>query len=840
MVALSRSLVRASRRYLLRHPWNLWLSLLGIGLGVAVVIAVDLANASARTAFRLSMEAVTGRTTHEIRGGPQGIPEGIYTELRRHGGNWRAAPVVEGSVRIQDRAYTLLGLDPLAEEPFRGELAEFEGGALTELLTQPATLAVPARAAEQLGAGPGAVLDLEVAGVDAEVRVASVFETDNPAAEGMLVADVATAQELLGRIGFLDRIDLILAPGQEGEIAELLPAGLRLQRSEVRTRTSEQMTEAFQLNLSAMSLLALLVGGFIIYNTTTFSVLQRRSLFGHLRVLGVTRGELFRLVLAEAMVLGVLGTLIGLAAGAFIAQFLVHLVTRTINDLYFTLNVTRLFISPFELTKGAVIGIGATLLAALGPAWEAARSDPREVQLRSRIESRVQGLVPALAIAGLVLAVAGVGLAQLPGGGLLGAFAALFLVIFGFSLLVPLLLSRLGMLLLPAVALVGPPMGRLAGRGILRSLSRTGPAVAALTVAVSATVGVGVMIGSFRTTVTLWLEQTLTSDIYISAPSAVSNRAATALPDGILERLDAIAGIAGISRGRSVQVDGRRGGVELLAVRMADHSVQGFRFKDRPLDRVWYRFAREPLVLISEPYANRHGLDAGANLELFTARGWQDFTVGGVFYDYGTDQGKLVMHQPLYTRLWNDPRISAVGIRVQDRVALSEVLEAVQNAMSPLGDGVQVRPTREIREHSLEVFDRTFAVTRVLRLLALGVAFIGILSALLALHLEQAREYAILRASGATPGQMWLLVSLQSALMGLFSGLFALPLGWLMSDILINVVNLRSFGWTMQTILPPGILLEAVVLALVAALLAGLYPAWRIAGSPPAAALRDE
>jgi putative ABC transport system permease protein len=523
----------------------------------------------------------------------------------------------------------------------------------------------------------------------------------------------------------------------------------------------------------------------------------------------------------------------------------VQLVTRTINDLYFSLTVSRLLISPAVLLKGALVGLGATLAAALIPAIEAARSEPRDVQRRTSIERSSGRLVYWSAAAGLLLLAAGLGLARLPpdsqsGEDLTLAFIALFMVIAGFSLAVPLLLAWSGPLLQTLLGRLAPPLGRLAVRGISGSLSRTGPALAALTVAVSATVGVGIMITSFRGTVDLWLQQTLTSDIYVSASAGGSSRSAGILPPGALERIRDLPGIADVSQGRSVRIEAEHGEVELLAIRMARHSYRGFRFKGETLPDLWPGFDKGELLLVSEPYAYRHGLAAGVGLRLFGNDGWRDYRVGGVFFDYGNDQGMLVMTRPHYAAHWDDSGISALGVGLEDPNLLQPTLAAIRNALAPLDAPLRIRATGELRRHSMEVFDRTFAITRVLRLLAVGVAFIGILSALLALHLEQARDHAVLRATGATPGQMLGLVTLQSALLGLLAGLLALPLGWLMSNLLIDVINLRSFGWTMQKLLPPEVLLQAVGLALLSALLAGLYPAWRVSRSRPADALRSE
>lgn len=838
---LSGCLIRASRRFLLRNPWNLWLSVLGIGLGVAVVVAVELANSSARTAFRLSMEAVAGRATHQILGGPSGIPEQDYVALRLSGGPWASAPLVEGSLRLGNEPYTVLGVDPLAERPFRANLPQPGTGDLTPLLTEADTVLLPTQAATRLGLAVGGHLDLETRQGPRRVRVVGLFANDNPAAqEGLLVADLATAQELLGREGWLDRIDLILEPSQVADLEARLPPGLRLERASGRGEASLRLTESFQINLLAMSLLALLVGAFIIYNTMTFSVLQRRGLFGHLRVLGVTRRELFLLILAEALVVGLVGTLLGLLAGTLIAQGLVRLVTRTINDLYFTLTVTRLFVSPEVLARGALLGLAATLLATLPPAWEAARSEPRDVQRRTLVETRLGRLFPILALTGLALMGLGGFLALRPGQGLIVAFAALFMVILGFSLTVPHLLTWLCQALDPLADRLAPPLGRLALRGVARGLSRTGPAVAALTVAVSASVGMGIMIESFRATLALWLGQTLSSDIYVSSPSGMSNRSFGTLDPQVLPRLKQVPGIRDISAGRAATLETEHGPVSVLALRPGQHSYTGFKFKGATLPDLWTGFGVGELVLVSEPFAYRHGIGVGDSLRLFSPQGWQRFRVGAVIYHYSSERGLLVLHQARYAQLWNDPELSSVGIGLLDPASRDATIQAVRAALGPLAQALRIRPGDEVREQSLEVFDRTFAVTRVLRLLAVGVAFIGILSALLALYLEQAKTHAVLRATGATPRQLLGLVTLQSALLGLTAGLLALPLGGLIAQLLIQVINVRSFGWTMQTELPLELIGESLALAVGAALLAGLYPAWRIARTPPAEALREE
>src|SRR6185369_810792 len=338
----------------------------------------------------------------------------------------------------------------------------------------------------------------------------------------LLVMDISAAQEILGRDGRqgkIDRIDLIVPEGLPGEkllarAAAVLPPGAQILRSSSRSQTTEEMTRAFRLILTALSLLALICGVFLIYNTMTFSVVQRRTLIGTLRALGVTRGQIFSLILGEAAVVGVLGTALGLGAGVLLGRGLVRLVTQTINDLYFVLTVRELSIPALTLLEGAALGIGATLLAAAAPAWEATQAPPRAVLTRSIPESQLRQALPKVTLAGVGLLLGGL-LLLIPKN-LVISFTGLFGVILGCALLAPvvtvLLLRR------PMGALFGV-LGRMAAGGVVAALSRTAVAIAALVIAVSVTVGIGVMIDSFRQTLIGWLEHTLQDDIYVTAPS---------------------------------------------------------------------------------------------------------------------------------------------------------------------------------------------------------------------------------------------------------------------------------------------------------------------------------
>lgn len=839
-------LPRISIRYLLRHPWQAWLTLLGISLGVAIVVAVDLANYSAKRSFALSLEMVAGKATHHIIGSTHGIPENFYAQLRTAKGLRASAPLISGQIFIQGRSYTLLGVDPFAEMRFRPSPIKLSESTGRDLFLQSNHVAMAEQTALQHDLSEGDWVEAIHQQQTHRLQISHIIESDHPmAAQGMLVADIATAQEILARIGTLDRIDLILENSQQQEeIRDWLLPGLQLVPSGARNQALMQLSRAFHINLSAMSLLALLVGGFLIYNTMTFMVLQRRELLGTLRALGTTRSQLFLLIIGEAAILGLLGTLAGIGLGIALGQGLVHLVTRTINDLYYVLEVSRFMLSPASLFKGLLLGIAVSVLAALLPALEASRSQPINVLQHASLQQRIRHYLPWLSATGFMLMVLGLFMAYRASTGLITGFVALASTIIGFSLLVPLAVSLMGNLVSGALKPVSGTIGHLAMRGISANLSRTGLATAALTIAIATTIGVGTMIGSFRTTVADWLEQSLNSDIYISLPGRMSNRTDAGIPRTMIDALENHPSIVDLWRNRTTKVESEWGPIRLMAISHSAVNNRGFNLKEGDPEVVRSTFFDRQGVLISEPLAYHRNLKTGDRLKLHASQGEVGLPVLGVFYDYTSSHGLIIMPHQLYRQLWNDDSISAVGLYGAENIKPQQLLDQVRQISGHYAhhrnSAIQIRANSEIKATSLAIFDRTFTITHVLRLLSVVVAFIGILSALMALQLEKTSEFALLRATGATPSEVSRIILIQTGVIGLFAGILAIPLGFLMSNLLIDVINLRSFGWSMQHIVSGQSLLEGMSLAIIAALLAGLYPALHASRLPIAQALRDE
>lgn len=827
-------LLRAGLRHLQRHPWQAFLALAGIALGVAVVLAVDLANSAARASFALSAEQLRGTATHRLTAADRRVPQTLYRDLATTPGHPPMAPVVEVRVRVEGQPgrFRLVGLDPFAEAGFREALPAAVSGqeALTEWLTRPDALVLTQAAADALGLAAGDRVSVHRAGGSHALEVISVQPGVGAASRDLLLVDIATAQ-LVGDLGdSLSHVDLVLDGPARAWLEPRLPAGVRLVDIGEQTESTAGLSSAFELNLTAMSLLALLVGIFLIYNAIGFSVVQRRPLLGRLRAIGVTGADIQRLVLLEATVLGLLGTLVGALLGIWLGQGLTRIVAVTVSALYYQVSVDALHIDGVSLAKAVLLGIGGTLVAAWLPARQAARTPPLTALSRAALEQTARSLAPWLALSGALLAGLGLLVAFRLPGGVAVSLGGLFLALVGAALLVPSALQLGGTLLARL------PLGRtwaMASRDLDRHLSRLATAAAALSIALSASVGVAIMVESMREAVDGWLTRLLPADLYV-APEGFEDGAA--LPDGVAEAAAGMPGVAALSRYRDLWLDLPRGRLQLVAADLAPPSREGFELL-RSLPDAWVRFDAGA-VLVSEPLANRRGLAPGDRISLPTPRGERAFAVAGVFRDYASEHGRVFMPLALYRETWSDPRIDSLALFAAggDADALYRRAQASLTGDYP----VVLTAAGAIHAESMAVFDRTFRITGVLRQLALLVAVVGVFSALMAIQLERRREFAVLRALGTTRSQLARLVVLESALLGLLAGLLALPAGVVMAWVLTDAVQLRAFGWSMPLQIPPLPLLLTLLSGLGAAMAAGLYPAWRAGWRDPAPLLRDD
>jgi putative ABC transport system permease protein len=839
---LTRLLLRASLRFYLRHPWQLALAIAGISLGVAVYVGISLANDSASRSFDAAADRLQGPLTHRLVPIDGDLDERIFSDLSQRYGIGAASPIVEGRVELalrRNRPLPLIGLDPLQT------IGNFAAGSpgpgadvrLGRLLTEPNSVLLPRELAEENGIAAGDSLLLMVGDLQVEALVIGVIDTTPANGEGELaiLTDIATAQEVLGKVGRLSRVDLQLAEGELARLAAALPNGATVLAIEAESGTFSQLSAAFRTNLTALALLALVVGMFLIYGTMTFAVLQRRATLGILRTLGVTHTEILVTVLIEALAIASVATALGLLLGQALAFGLVDLVLGTIDDLSFGQAARPMPASPWILAQGTALGLAATLVAAAKPALDAGRAAPAALLRRAVVERGARaGARRAAALAAPLLLASGLLLAFGPTD-LYSGFAALFGVLAAGALLTP----AATVLIMSAIERsIGSRLGlpaRLAVRGVTASLSRTGVATAALAVAVATVNGVGLMISTFRGSLADWLDTTLIADVYIVDSGSNGARLASDADRGALLTIPGVEG-ATLSRVRSLPTN-EHGSLNIRAV---EPGSRGFGLElVQGMAGALEELAAGRGVVVSERLELIRGVGFGDDLRLPTPNGEQRWPVVGVFRDFNTSEPAVVLSLAAYRRSFGDAELSSIGLEVARSADAEEVAAAVRDLVGVDG-ALRVRSTAGLKDLSLQVFDRTFTVTEVLRVLAGIVAFLGILSALLALELERARELAVLRTIGFTPAGLSATLIGQTGLLGISAGLAAAPIGIVLAGLLVHVINRRSFGWSMEFVVTPGALAVGLGLAVSAALLAGAYPAWRASRTGLAAALREE
>ncbi len=469
-----------------------------------------------------------------------------------------------------------------------------------------------------------------------------------------------------------------------------------------------------------MSLLALLVGFFLIYSAVSFAVVQRRGLIGVLRALGATPRGVLALLLAEAAVIGTAGALLGVLLGALIGQALVGLVAGTINDLYFVVAVERVTLPPGALLKALAAGIAVALIAAAVPASEAARAQPQLALQRSVLEARASAAAHWLLIASALLAAGALAIVLGFARSLAAGFVGLFCLLLAVAALAP---SALRALARAGARLAGGanPLLRVALHDIAASLSRTGVAVAALSLAVCAMIGVALMVDSFRESLRDWLAHTLRADLLRERAGA--GLCAARAPDRSASRGGAARGARHQSRTAKAAACGW---ALILAMcrsmrsRSRPQSAAGFELVAGDAARAWNAFARGALV-ISEPLAWRLHLKVGDQLTLHTARGAHAFAVAGIYREYGNDSGTALLARAVYAAWWQDDALTGLGLYLAPGVPGARVAAALKAAAAGR-QALLIRSNADLRAYSMDVFERTFVITRVLYWLTAGVA----------------------------------------------------------------------------------------------------------------------
>jgi putative ABC transport system permease protein len=826
------------------EPVRTLLTALAVGLGVSVVLAIEMAGEAAAGSFLSSLEALAGDSDFEVTA-TGGVPPATLAALATAPYDLEVRPRIEDYAKLVPTGETvaLIGVDVLSDSVARTSaiaLQQDNAGDTGVLKSDKSIWVGPA-----LRIAPGTTLRLLLNDREQDFIVSGVLPEG---AGDAIVMDLAAATTALGRDGALDRI-LIRTPRNTGDLdwesrlRAVLPPGVKLSPFGARTDENRRMLEAFRWNLRVLSYIALIVGAFLIYNTISVSVVRRRPEIGILRALGAARSAVVTAFLGEAVCFGVAGALFGIVLGRVLAQSAVSLVAVTVQSLYVSSRPGAIGLSPQLVAFSFVLALAMAILSALAPALEAAQVTPVQSMSRGSREHTVKLHAPRnLAIAAALAIVAWVTSIQPPVGGKpLFGYAAAVTMIGAAAFAIPSLVSTFSNV---AARSLGKWFGieaLLATRSLAGSLRRTSVLVGALATAIAMTAAVGIMVGSFRETVLLWMEDRLQADLYLRpAGPAAPDRHPTLAPD-TAEKLRALPEVQMVDQFRAYEIsyNGRPATLGGGDARIAGSRGRRAFLSGAQPKTVFTQLANEPgTAIVSEPFSNKHRVRAGDTLNLQLGGRAASFRVLDVYYDYASERGFIILDRQTLLKYLPDPAPSNVAVYLKPGVLLDDGRKAVQQALA--ARKVLVFSNRSLRTEAIRTFDRTFAVTYALEAVAVIVAIMGVAGALLALVIDRRREFALLRFLGGARHQVRRLVLFEAGVLGLLANAAGIVLGFLLSLLLIYVINKQSFGWTIQFHWPVAVLLSALTLVYAATVLCAVFPARVAANLRPIEVIHEE
>ncbi len=828
---------RLMTRPLLREPVRAGLTVLAVALGVAVVLAIDLAGDAATGSFRSSMETLAGDNDLEIAT-PGGVPENLVGTLTSLPYSIRISPRIEDYAVIAGtrKSLPLIGLDLVSEG---SGFSQMDSGGAAEI-PFPKTLEEGSEncggfdviwVGASLGFKADDHLQLLINDQVHDYVIRGVYPDSN-GNESAIVMDIAAAQHALTRYGRVDRILLKVQKTASLEewqqrLRSVLPAGVELRPQGTGTNENRRMLAAFRWNLRLLSYVSLVVGAFLIYNTISVSVVRRRVEIGIVRALGASRGTILSAFVGEAACFGIAGALIALPLGRFMATGAVKLMAVTVESLYVSSRP-----GPIESRIGSVflalgIGVGVAVASAYSPAREASLVSPVEAMGKGRREYdvRVQKTRDLWLAAGLSLAAFAASRGNAIAGKPLFGYLAAILLVAASALAIPAIVD---VLLTISSKMLGKIFGveaLLASRSLAASLRRTSVLVGALSTAIAMMTAVGIMVGSFRETVAVWMADQLPADLYLRpAGSAAADRHPT-ISLGLAEKIAKLPGVMAVDRLRAYEISYENMPATLLSVDvdvLRSHHNSDF-FSGRSKEEVLGELRDSNVVLVSEPFAYKHNVNRGDFLALALGGRRDSFRIADVYYDYSSERGNILMDRQTLLRYLSDPAPSNLAIYISPEANLDAVRHEIEKTAA--GQRVLLFSNRDLRGEAIRIFDRTFAITYAMEAVAVLVAVMGIAGALLALVIDRRRELGLLHFLGAARSQIRKLILVEAGLLGLLANIAGLMLGFALSLVLIFVINKQSFGWTIRFHWPVEILLAAITIVYAATVIAGLYPA---------------
>ena len=844
-------MLRLFRLVSLRHftlsPLRTALTVVGVAVGVAVMVAIAAVNRAVLESFRSMVDTVSGKADLSIALSKDRFDDALLDKVATVPGVAHAAGSLSFTFAVQgqpgEAIYVLCtnftddgffrNLRSAAGQPKLGDVVSFLNSTDEILLSE--------KYAHEHGIKTGDKLNLITPKGVRAFNVRALLDDSGPATAfggSFAVMDLYAAEAAFDLDHLIDRIDIAVKPGDDidavkARLQAVTGPAYEVERPERRGGSVQKMLLSFQLGLNMGSALALLVGIFLVYNTISIGVVQRRREIGTLRALGASGNLMRGLFTLEAALLGTVGSALGIPLGWMIGSRAIAGVSDAISSIYIQVHATDVRLAHMDVAVAMASGILGSCFAAFRPASAAARVQPVEamrrdvnLSLQSANQDRFQIML------GLALLVLACGLVYLPPpteNFPLGGYLAIFAVLMGMTSLTPPLIRRSRALLVPvAQSLAGVP-GRLAADNFSRAPGRSAVPVAALSIGIAMTIAVGGFIGSFKVATQRWLRANVPSDLFVTSSYKVAGVRNVPMPESIAKDIDTIPGVSATDR-----------------VRLLQHDFSGLRIFVLSLDpRIYWKRAH-PLflegdaeeaertaldgqsIVISENLSRRRHLHKGDSLDLQTPSGMRHYLIRGVIYDYTSDQGLLAMSRDMYLRDFKDPFVDTFEVYVDHPEDRERVRKAITEKWGQKYE-LYVLTNDELRAESTELIDQTFEVTYAMEAVAVLLALLGVVNTLLAAVIDRTRELGLLRAVGASRGQVVRTIAAEAGCMGLIGAVVGTLDGTALAKVLLFAVGLQGTGWDIPLTFPWITAISMGLAAVGCAIAAGLYPARRAA-----------
>ncbi len=806
------STLRAITGAWLEHKGRVAISVLAIALGVALGYAVHLVNQVAVGEFAQAVQTLAGEADILVRGPQAGFDERLFATIAADPQVAVASPIVEADARVagRDALLKIIGIDVFRAGLIQPGLVGDGGEALDTLRDD--VIFLNAHASQWLQAARGDTVTVQVGLRELTLRVAGSVRADGYRLP-LAIMDIAGAQWRLERLGRLTRIDVRLRPGANVDefrrrVARALPPGVVMETPQASVDSGTRLSRSYRVNLNVLALVALFTGGLLVFSAQALAVVRRRPYLALLRVLGARRSAVLHGLLVEAGVIGAAGAGIGLLLGYVLAQLVLRVLGPDLGSGFFRGLEARLAAEPWAAIVYFALGVAVAMLGSLAAAREAARADPADA-LRSGDEQRAFARLERVA-PGLTIVIVGALAALLPpvGGLPIFGYVAIGLVLVGIILLIP-RIARVALHAMPVPRALTTTLALLQLRG---APGQATVSLAAIVASVSLLVAMAIMVGSFRVSLDAWLGRVLPADLYLRAGALSDTGYLSAEAQRALEALPGVGRVDFVRR-EDILLDSTRPRVALLARTLDDSDpTRGLPLVGKPIAP---EPGGPPELWASEIAADLYGFTPGRLVEIPLAGRSVRFRVAGVWRDYVRQQGALVLDRNLYIALTGDAKANDGGVFLAPGASREAVARLVAERV-PGGDRLEISLPAEIRSRSLRAFDRTFAVTYALEAVALVIGLMGLSASFGSLVLTRRREFGMLRHIGVTRRQIGAMLATEGAVVSALGLAVGSAVGWVISLILIHVVNRQSFHWGMDLHVPwlPLAVFTAVMLVL--------------------------